>query len=487
MTTRSRSQVFAVDWWTESRLVTIFIVGLIVWLPLQTPIGIAAYQYGGFSAGAVRGLILAKDVLAMGAVLFLLVRHGRGLRIQWFDLAGAAFVVILAIYALVPILSGNGPSLNATIAGLRQFVLPMEIYALGRLAAAAGVRFGLALRVFVVVSACAAAFTVILFVFVPVNFWVSSLDLVRYVRDVQGLPGAKSLWDISVVGTYGQTGAEPIARAIGPFTHPVGTAAYFILPVALATAALFASKNRQRSLAWAAIAALSLAAVIFTISRGGWIAAAVAILVLGVCLRRARAALIVLGIVAAFVWFVPPFSISLNSALSGIDGSAILHKEAVENGVQAITQNPLGSGVGRSDLQFGQTFGGGAGEGYLLENTYLSIFVATGPLGLLTFAAWLAGILNVIRPSRGSFRLHWPQLAYLAATLGLAVASLTSNTLMRFTTGASFWLLFGLLVDHLPTGRPLPISLPWRRSLRTATGSNAPRTAGRASGAPKAG
>jgi hypothetical protein len=270
-----------------------------------------------------------------------------------------------------------------------------------------------------------------------------------------------SLWDISVLGTYGQSTAAPISRAIGPFTHPVGTAAYFVLPFAFATAAAFADQVRRRRAIWIGVAVLFLTAIIFTISRGGWIAAGLAIVLLGVALRNVRIALVALLLVGAFVWFVPPFSVSLHSAVNGTDGSAILHQQAVENGVENLTQNPLGSGVGRSDLQFGQSFGGGAGEGTLLENTYLSVFVATGPFGLIAVIGWVVGVVMTLWPSRSRLRSHWPRIAMVAAILGLAFASLTSNTLMRFTTGASFWILVGLLIGHVPVRRP-SLALPWR-------------------------
>jgi hypothetical protein len=443
-------------------------VGLIVWLPLQTPIAIALYQYGGLSVNAVRAFVLAKDVIVALAVVVLLARHFRDLRWHWFDLSAVMFLVLLAIYSVVPLLSPGGPSLNATVAGLRQFILPMEVYALGRLAAASGVRFGAVLRPFFVISIAAALFTSVLYLFVPVSFWTSTLDLVRYVREVQGLPNANSLWDISVVGTYGQASGETIARAIGPFTHPVGTAAYFILPLALSAGALsFASRRREwHPVVWAVAGLLFLASIVFSISRGGWIAAGLAILLCGFSLRQVRLSLLVVATMAAVVWFVPPFSVSLHSALNGTDGSAILHQQAVDQGVQTIGQNPFGSGVGRSDYQFGETFGGSGGEGTLLENTYLSVFVGIGPLGLGTFMAWLAGIVLALWPRARSLRYHWPRVAVVAAVVGLAVASLTSATLLRFTTGASFWVLVGLLIGHLPPGRSFAANLRRGRSRR---------------------
>lgn len=437
---------------SETRLVTWLIIGLIVWLPLQTPIAIGLYQYTSLSADAIRVLVLAKDLTVAVAVVVLLLRHFHEIRWRWFDVAAAIFVFLLVVYSVVPALGPNGPSLNATVAGLREFALPMELYALGRLAAAAGVGFGALLRPFLVVAASAAAFTAGLFLFVPVGFWVTTLDLVTYVREVQGLPYANSLWDISVVGTYGQSTGE-IARAIGPFTHPVGTAAYFVLPLAFAVGGLSFAVTRRTGhrLVWAAACLLFLATITFTISRGSWIAAVVVILLCGVALRQARVSLVIVAAFAAFVWFVPPFSVSLHSAVNGTDGSAVLHQQAVEQGVQTIGQSPLGNGVGGSDYQFGTTFGGSGGEGMLLENTYLSLFVGTGPFGLVAFLAWATGIAMALWPGRRALRAHWPQVAFIAALAGLGVASMTSATLLRFTTGASFWILLGLIVGNLPS------------------------------------
>ena len=413
-----------------TRYVIWLIIGLIVWLPLQTPLAIALYQYGGLSADADRVFVLAKDGVVAIAVIFLVIRQFHAIRWQWFDFAAMVFVVVLLIYSVIPLVQPNGPSLNATIAGFRQFILPMELYALGRVAATAGVRFGVVLRPFLVVAVAAAAFTALLFLFVPVSFWTSTLDLVSYVREVQGLPNAHSLWDISVLGSYGLANAE-IARAIGPFTHPVGTAAYFVLPLAFASGALFFALGHKskRAIVWAGLGLLFLAPIVFSISRGGWIAAAMAIMLGGVALRQVRVAFVVVAAFAAFVWFVPPFSVSVHSAINGSDGSALLHEQAVQNGINALSQDPFGRGVGRSDYQFGETFGGAGGEGTLLENTYLSLFVGTGPFGLIAFLAWAVGLVAVLWPGRASLRSHWPRVALIAAILGLAVASLTSATL----------------------------------------------------------
>jgi hypothetical protein len=376
----------------------------------------------------------------------LLVRYFSTIRIYWFDLAAAAVGLLFLLYAIIPLVAYQA-GLGETVAALRQFLLPMTIYALGRCVAAAGVRFSTVLRIVLVVAIAAAGFTVAVYLLFPITFWVSGLDLVSYVRDVQGLAYANSLFDISVVGTYGIGTGEVIARATGPFTHPVGTAAYFLLPFAVSVAGLFRTRDlaSRHAAVWALLGTLFLAPILMSLSRGSWLGVAVILAVSGFFMRRVRLAAAIVACIAIFVLVVPPFSISLRSALDGTDGSAIMHQQAIDDGFKTVREHPLGAGVSESDYQFGSD-----GTGTLLENTYLAIYVGAGPLGLFAFLAWTGGMARRLLPRRPRARSHWPSLAVVATIGGLAVASLTAATAFRFTTGATFWLVLGVLVGQLP-------------------------------------
>ena len=82
----------------------------------------------------------------------------------------------------------------------------------------------------------AAVLTVGLY-FLPPTFWMTTVDLVTFEREGQGIPNAVSLWDIGILGQFGVGDGGTFARAIGPFTHPVGTAHYFVLPLVIASCA----------------------------------------------------------------------------------------------------------------------------------------------------------------------------------------------------------------------------------------------------------
>lgn len=434
---------------TEAIVVTAMLAGLLVWLPLQTPVAVIAYQYLGLSPGATRGVLLLKDAVTAALLLYLAARYLRATHWHWFDYLAVGYALVLAVYAVVPLVVGTGVSIVATLASVRQFILPLELYALGRLAFLSGANIRVLLGAFLGISAVAAAFTLITYLLLPVQFWASTLDLVSFIREVQGIPTADDLMSISLLGHYGL--GEPVARAVGPFTHPVGTGIYFVVPLLLSVAATFSTLRRSETrsaLAWTGIALLFALALIVPISRGSWIAAGVGVLVCAVWLRQIRIALVALIATGLFLVLVPPFSYSIESALSLRDYSTLGHQEAVERGVETVVENPFGLGAGHGDTGFNRAFNGSddGDTADVGENMYLAILVTVGPLGFVAFVGWMLGVtVWLLRRPRGSPG-HWAYVAGGAALTGLAVASLTSSPLMRFTTAASAWLIIGLLV-----------------------------------------
>jgi len=432
----------------EALLVGTVLACLIVWLPLQTPIAALAYQYGGIPVTAARAILLLKDVIVAAAVVALLVRHRTHLGLRWYDVAALAYVGLIALYSVVPALLGSDLPFMSVAGSARVFAVPVELYALGRLAVLSGVEVAALVRVFLVASAVAAALTVAQWALTSESFWTSVINMPQFVREVQGLPGALSLWDISILGHYGVGAGNSgqFLRAIGPFTHPVGTGHYFVAPLLLSVARTMTTDRRDpRAVAgWALLALLFAAAVITPISRGSWIAAGYGVLVLGLTLHRVRLALAAVVLTGLFVILVPPFSYSVRSAISFQDSSVIAHGEAVGEGLGTVIDNPIGLGVGQAD-QFGSAFAGGADAAGVGENMYLSVLVTVGPLGLAALLLWMLGLALGLAPRRDR-ATSWMRAALFAALAGYAVSAMTSSSLMRFTTSGSFWLLVGLLV-----------------------------------------
>jgi O-antigen ligase len=269
-----------------------------------------------------------------------------------------------------------------------------------------------------------------------------------------------TLWDISVLGAYGAGEGGQFMRAIGPFTHPVGAGHYFVLPLLLSVAAAFDASRRNagwRSTAlYLALAILFAAAVITTISRGSWLAAGLGVLLVGVFYRRVLITLVALAAVGLFLALVPPFSLSISSALSASDSSVVAHSSAIEKGIKTVTQNPFGLGVGQGD-QPGFAFGGEEGAAGVGENMYLSLLVTVGPVGLAAFLAWFLGMgWTLFASLRRS--PHWLVAGTLAALVGYGASAATASPLMRFTTSAHFWLLLGLVIAANSQRRSSPES-----------------------------
>jgi hypothetical protein len=433
-----------------ARVTTAFVAGLIIWLPVQTPLATVLYQYAHLPVLAAQALLLAKDVAVAVAIVLLLLHTWRAVRLRWFDIAALLYVALIAAYSLVPLFLGSKLPLSAVLASAREFAMPVELYLLGRLAVVAGVDLRFIVRVLLGVAAVAAVATVGLY-FVPAVFWMTTLDLVTFERQVQGIGSAVSLWDIGLLGQFGVGDSATFTRAIGPFTHPVGTAHYFVLPLVIAACAAMRSWQlglRDEARRYLLFVALFAAAVITPISRGGWLTAGIALVLAAVLLRRIRATLLVLVVVGAALAVIPPFSYSISSALSRTDSSVVGHQQAVDEGAQVVVQNPLGLGLGQAD-QFGQALAGGSGTSAGVgENIYLSLLVSVGPLGFLMFAAWVLGMIPPMLKSRDP-TIGWIAVAVGCALIGYLVGGVLASPLMRFTTSATVWLVIGMTIGAL--------------------------------------
>jgi hypothetical protein len=281
---------------------------------------------------------------------------------------------------------------------------------------------------------------------------------------VQGYPAAVDLINVSVLAHYGD--GEAALRATWPFTHPVGTGHYFVLPFGIALAGTYAAMDRGvrgRELAvWIGMVILFIGAEIVPISRGSWVASAIAALAIGVAFRRVLVTGTGVAVVALFLVLMPPFSLAIAGTVGATDPSTVAHGGAIQSGLTTFLQNPLGLGMGHGDHP-GAAFGGEASTA-VGENLYLSMLVSVGPLGTLAFLGWVAGMIGTLFAAWRNSR-PWLAAALLACLLGYLVSAGTSSPLMRFTTAASFWLLLGMVVASVPGWQP--DLRRWRASRRS--------------------
>ena len=443
------------------------LAALLIWLPIHAPVAILAYQSGVLSAAGTSVLVLAKDAAALALLAVLAWRHWRLVTWRWFDALALGYVGVLVVYAIVPAVLGAPVAPAGIAAAFRDFAVPVELYALGRLAAAAGVDRRTLLTGFLGVALLAAVATLLLHVLVPVDFWTRGLDLVSYVREVQGLPYARSLGDISILGHYGVGPERAIPRAVGPLVHPVAAAHYFVPALLLAAAGAFAAwqaGSRRVPAAAALIAVVFAATIIATISRGAWVAAGLGVLVCGFMYRRAVVAVLAVAAVGLFVALVPPYSLSISSAITADDSSASAHQVQIERGAESVETSPFGVGLGQTDRARRYTERAGIATTGVADSFYLSLYVAAGPLAVLTFAGWLGGVLMALLPWRRSAPESWVQVALAASLAGVAVSSVTNSIMARFTPTASLFLLAGLFL-HGSLSRHARLTVPGARGV----------------------
>jgi len=463
---------------TEANLIAGILVAFLVWMPLQTPVAILAYQYLHVSVRIAQAILLTKDVWAAALFLVLLVRHRRQIRFFWFDWFALAYCLLVAAYSIGPALLGSGLPASAVIASARELLVPVELYGLGRLAGYAGVSVAGIVNAFLVIAATAAVFTVAAFVIEPAAFWQTTYNLLGFIREVQGISDATTLAGVSIQVDYGGLGT--VVRAVGPFTHPVGTGVYFAMPFTLALCAVWLGGVRRKAALAVAIAGLVLfaLAVMTPVSRGTWVGLLGAIVVGGAVLHRFRLAAVTVVVFVACLALLSPFKYAVWSGLGGIDHSANDHASAIQNGVSQIISNPLGASVGQGD-QYGHQLAQSSGveTNNVGENMYLSTYASVGPLGLLAFVVWLAAVLvEVFGRARRSLP-KWIGVGVGIGFLAEVAAGMTASTLMRFTIAASMMLLVGLVVSVPGTELKRPnlaaIRHPrrWLQSRRSGAGA----------------
>ena len=433
---------------TESTLVTWILVAFLVWVPLQTPIAVLAWQYLHVSLAVARGILLTKDVWAAALFLVLLLRHRREIRFLWFDWFALAYAVLVVIYSCGPALLGSHLPALAVIASAREMLVPVELYGLGRLAGYAGVSVVGIVKAFLVVAAASAVFAVGAFILAPAEFWQTTYNLVGFIHDVQGISTATSIWTTAILTMYGTLGYA--VRAVGPFTHPVGTGVYFAVPFALAVCAVWLGDLRRKAALAIAVGGMFLfaLAILTPISRGTWIGMIGALVVGGALVHRYRLAALTVVLFVACLVAIPPFSYGVWSGINGEDASANNHASAIQSGVSVIISNPLGGTVGASD-QFASEIAAASGVATngAGENMYLTTYASVGPLGLLVYLIWLAALLVELF---GRVRRSLPAWIPAGVAIGLlaeVAAGMTASTLMRFTIAASMMLIVGLVIS----------------------------------------
>jgi putative inorganic carbon (HCO3(-)) transporter len=279
-------------------------------------------------------------------------------------------------------------------------------------------------------------------------------SLVNIILQFTGMPS--TIWGAP---TQIQIEADPrqsFMRIGGTVGSPNFAAAY--LSIMLASAASIMFTNLDRSLKWLAIAVLGLGgvALIFTFSRGGWMAATLAVTLIclfgyrrcGFSLRAPIALTLILGLLCL------PFQNVISARLLEDDkGSAESRIPLMKLALRIFEDNPvLGVGANNFTVVMDRYLTSDFREGWLfaVHNKYLLILAETGIVGLLAFLAFL---LDALRKGWQCWVHRDPLLSSLALgfTAGIAAHMLhmTVDVFRGRPTQQLLWLVAGLLTAML--------------------------------------
>jgi O-antigen ligase len=303
----------------------------------------------------------------------------------------------------------------------------------------------------------------------------------------------------SLYGLAQQVGLDPIwhvldrGRIFSTLGQANALAAYLVLALPLAVAVGLAS-NGPRRLALLAAAVLIAIAIAFTLSRGGYLGALVAMGAFGALLVRRsmltprRARLVAAGavIVVGMVSLVPPVTATFNQVVQRAsktidlaEGSAASHLDLWAVGIRMATDYPvLGMGPEMYPVLFPQyrnrvlsPVRAAVMARFRPESPHnVPIAIAAGA-GLPALLAYLAIVLSALVGGWRRLRMG-PSLTerlLIAALLAAALGHLTTDLFMTGEVAGSwtFWILLGVLTAgqaHRPPREGEVSSAPGMRS-----------------------
>jgi O-Antigen ligase len=446
------------------------LLALIALLPFHA-ILLAWVFAAGVPGSIVRPLGAWKEAVAIGV----LVAGIRGFRaahrhLDRLDIAGLAYVAVVAIYGLFPsIASLPTPTAAAFSAqGLRAileevFTASVPTFTSERFLAFRASAFLVlllfaarhaklpanflprALRVAMAVGGVVAAIAVFEFFFSDAwnDFVVNKVQYTNYQRAILDVIP----FDFYDIRFYGVIGGQKIVRVGSVFFSPLTLGFYLLVPFAAA-----ADRIARQGLRGAAAGCFLLtgAALLFSQTRSALIGAlVVAVIVLvptraHLVQRRLQFAFVLVAVllVALPVAAATGLSERATTPKSGDERSGVDHLTGLSNGVDAIAHDPVGGGLATS-AGTGQRFD--KSNTVISENYYLQVGIETGVVGIFTFVALTVVLLRRLKRAVPD-TLAEGGGAIRAMGLALAVGSLFLHTWNDFAVAWTFWPLAGAVL-----------------------------------------
>lgn len=439
------------------------LIGLVVGLPVSQLVLAALFRIG-VPRALVRPLGQWKEAAVAAVVLAALARWRRDKPpLDLLDKLALGYVAIGVVYLVLPGLFVAAPA-GLTFTG-RFFGFRSDVVYVLILLAARHLRLDrsqLRALLWAALGAMVMAGSVGVFEWLASDSWnrfvIETLRVPRYRLDVLGLDPRQEGQRLYDIRTYGEVGGRSFVR-VGTIllTH---LAAGFYLAAGIALAVELIVRGRARR--WIVVGCGVMAAgLVFTQTRAGLLAAAVAVLLAVRPMRgksRANRIRFALALCGMAVFAIPAIvSAGLSDRLSGDENSDDAHRESFTRGISTIVDNPLGRGLATAA-------GGGQRVGstdvVITENQYLQIGVQ---LGVPAMALYVGLVLilprYLLRPSglSGGADDDPDEDAAVSAVrimfIGLCVGGFFLQPFIEFAVSWTAWALVGACAGRLDVAR----------------------------------
>jgi putative inorganic carbon (HCO3(-)) transporter len=275
-------------------------------------------------------------------------------------------------------------------------------------------------------------------------------SLAMIVLRFTGMPS--TIWGIPAHVRVDTEMKEGFMRIGGTVGSPNFAAAYLSMSLASAASLLFTRLGGAYK--WLAMGVLGLGgvALVFTFSRGGWMALVLSVTL--ICLlgwhRRGLSLKIPIAVILILGMLYLPFHSAISARLLGDDrGSAESRIPLMKLAFRIIEDNPvLGVGANNFTVVMDRYLTSDFREGWLfaVHNKYLLVLAETGIVGFLAFLAFL---LDALRKGWQCWALQDPLLSPLALGIMAGIAGhmvhMTVDVFRGRPTQQLLWLLAGLL------------------------------------------
>ena len=371
-------------------------------------------------------LIVSKEIILLGLLLYLLIKKKERSKLNWFDILIWLNIGISIIFFFVIRVDWDVP-LFARILDLRGFIIIGMAYYFGRFASEfttfqvffKKIRIGLILLV---------VFGIFEWSFINRDYLISGYtEFMKLKGGDAGIEGDESF------AYYATFGSIQIVRMMSALMSPLSLAYFLVVPISFLSASLFTGNKSNINV----ILAIGVgSAIILSVTRAVIVGFCFALILYALfSTNKIKTLLFVVMFIFLMNLFLP-FDKIITDTINLDDASSRGHQLGYLLSFESFIQNPWGHGLATAGpiANFsveGQSMGG--------ETLYLTIANTRGIFGLIAFILIPISVLFTYKKIIN----YEMRIAVFLSTITYVLASITTEVWIGFQTGAMYWMLLG--------------------------------------------